>query len=100
MDVDVRYESATSIGLFEQTADKYGEIWYELDGRQAMSRVTTADGVLETIYGLAQVSGPREEDREIFRGYPLPVAPSGAAPFFYGIWPAAVAAAAFFFQRR
>ena len=100
MNVDVRYESATSIGLFEQTADRYGEIWYELDGRQAVSRVTTVDGVLETIYALARVAGPREEDREIFRGYPLPAAPAGAAPLFYGIWPAVVAATAFFFQRR
>jgi ABC-2 type transport system permease protein len=98
--VDVRYESATSIGLFEQTADRYGEVWYELEGRQAMSRVTTADGVLETIYELARVSGPREEEREIFRGYPLPAVPSGAAPIFYGIWPVAMTAAAFFIQRR
>ena len=28
-----RYVSATSIGLFEQTAPHYGEIWYELGGR-------------------------------------------------------------------
>ncbi len=28
-----------SVGLFEQTADHYGEIWYEFDGRTAMSRV-------------------------------------------------------------
>jgi hypothetical protein len=100
IDVDVKYESATSIGLFEQTGDKYGEIWYELNGRRAVSRVTTAEGVLETIYELAQVSGPRDEDREIFRGYPLPVAPAGAAAIFYGLWPAAVAALAFFTQRR
>src|SRR5262249_42205431 len=28
--VDVRYVSATSIGLFEQTAEHYGEVWYDL----------------------------------------------------------------------
>lgn len=100
INVDVKYESATSIGLFEQTADKYGEIWYELNGRRVVSRVTTAEGVLETIYELAQITGPRDEDREIFRGYPLPVAPAGAASIFYGLWPAAVAAVAFFTQRR
>ena len=46
--VQVHYISATSTGLFEQTAPHYGEIWYELGGRRAMSRVTTADGVLES----------------------------------------------------
>src|SRR4030095_10208704 len=48
--VQVEYVSATSTGLFEQTAPHYGEIWYELGGRRKMSRVTTAEGVLETIY--------------------------------------------------
>ena len=31
-------------------APHYGEIWYELGGRQAMSRATTAEAALETIY--------------------------------------------------
>ena len=56
------YVSATSIGLFEQTAPHYGEIWYELGGRRKMSRVTTAEGVLETIYELAGVA-PAERER-------------------------------------
>src|SRR5205823_6359820 len=36
--LQVDYVSATSIGLFEQTSAHYGEIWYELGGRKAMSR--------------------------------------------------------------
>src|SRR5438093_3383643 len=47
--VQVQYVSSTSIGLFEQTASQYGEVWYELGSRTIMSRVTTAEGVLETI---------------------------------------------------
>ena len=97
--VRVQYVSATSIGLFEQTAPHYGEIWYELGGRREMSRVTTAEGALETIYDLAGVTPPVESG-EIFRGHPLAVAPKGAAAVFYGIWPASVVAAAFLTRRR
>jgi ABC-2 family transporter len=98
--VQVQYVSATSIGLFEQTSPHYGEIWYELGGRREMSRVTTAEGVLETIYALAGVAPPREEDGAIFRGHPLAVPPKGAATVFYGIWPALVVAGAFLVRRR
>jgi ABC-2 type transport system permease protein len=98
--LQVQYISATSTGLFEQTATKYGEIWYDLDGRQAMSRMTTAEGVLETIYSLAGVSPPREHQEAVFRGHPLAVPPRGAATVFYGIWPALIVATAFFVRRR
>ena len=81
--LQVQYVSATSIGLFEQTSPHYGEIWYELDGRKAMSRVTTAEGVLEAIYELAGVTPPVESDAAMFRGHPLAVPPKGAATVFY-----------------
>lgn len=97
--VQVQYVSATSIGLFEQTSAHYGEIWYELNGRRAMTRATTADSVLETIYDLAGVAAPPETD-EVFRGHPLAVPPKGAAAVFYGIWPALVVAAAILVRRR
>jgi MYXO-CTERM domain-containing protein len=97
--VQVDYVSATSIGLFEQTSAHYGEIWYELNGRRAMTRATTADSVLETIYDLAGVAAPPETD-DVFRGHPLAVPPKGAAAVFYGIWPALVVAAAFLVRRR
>jgi ABC-2 type transport system permease protein len=95
----VRYESSTSVGLFEQTAPHYGEIWYELGGKKEMSRATTAESALETIYDLAGVKPPAEND-DIFRGHPLAVAPKGAAAVFYGIWPALVVVSAFLVRRR
>lgn len=95
----VRYVSATSIGIFEQTSQHYGEIWYDLGGKRTMNRATTAEGVLEAIYDLAGMKPPVETD-EIFRGHPLAVAPKGAAAVFYGIWPALVVAGAFFVRRR
>jgi ABC-2 type transport system permease protein len=96
----VDYVSATSIGLFEQTSAHYGEIWYDLGGRRAMSRMITAEGVLETIYSIAGVTPPAESDEGIFRGHPLAVPPKGAATVFYGIWPALVVAGGFLVRRR
>ncbi len=98
--VEVRYVSATSIGLFEQTTAHYGEIWYELGGRREMRRATTAESLLETIYDLAGIKAPAESDEPVFRGHPLAVPPRGAAAVFYGVWPALVAASALFARRR
>ena len=98
--LQVQYVATTATGLFEQTAPHYGEIWYDLDGRKAMSRMTTTEGVLETIYSLAGVSPPVERREAAFRGHPLAVPPKGAATVFYGIWPALVIAAALVVRRR
>lgn len=98
--VEVTYVARTTTGLFEQTAAHYGEIWYDLDGRRMMSRSTTAEGVLETIFSLAGVAPPPENEGDIFRGHPLAVPPKGAAAVFYGVWPALVTAGAFFVLRR
>jgi hypothetical protein len=98
--LQVRYVSGTSIGLFEQTRAGYGEIWYQLDGRRAMSRVTTAEGVLEEIYSLAGVAPPREDDEATFRGHPLATPARGAGVVFYAAWPGLVLAGAIFARRR
>ena len=98
--LQVQYVSATSIGLFEQTREHYGEIWYTLDGRKMMSRVTTAEGVLETIYALAGMMPPAENEADVFRGHPLAVPPRGAPAVFYGVWPGLVLIAAFLVRRR
>ena len=98
--VKVRYISSTSIGLFEQTAAGYGEIWYHLGGRRAMSRVTTPEGVLESIYSLANVTPPAESGDEIFRGHPLAAPPKGAGTLFYGVWPGVFLAGAILVRRR
>jgi hypothetical protein len=71
-----------------------------LGGRKTMSRVTTAEGVLEAIYSLAGVAPPPENDEEIFRGHPLAVAPTGAGAIFYGIWPCLIVAGGIFVRWR
>ncbi len=98
--LEVRYVSATTIGLFEQTNPHYGEIWYELGGRTITSRSVTPEGVLERIYELAAVTPAAEREEDIFRGHPLAVEPRGAAAVFYGVWPAAVAGAALIWRRK
>jgi ABC-type transport system involved in multi-copper enzyme maturation permease subunit len=95
----VTYVSATSTGLFEQTASQYGEIFYDLGGRRVENRLTSAEGVLETIYSLAGVAPPAESDDAVFRGHPLAVPPRRAGVVFYGIWPALVVAAALWYRR-
>ena len=91
----IEYVSATSTGLFEQAADKYGEIWYYLNGASARSRITTPEGVVESVMSLARVEAPAESADDVFRGYPLAVRPRGAALVFYLAWPLAVAVLAF-----
>ena len=87
-DVHVRYVSATSIGLFEQTSAGYGEIWYDVGGRRAVGRSVTAEAVLETLYSTAGVAAPVADDEGIFRGHPLITRAPGAALALYGLWPA------------
>ena len=98
--LQVRYIAATSIGLFEQTNAGYGEIWYHLDGRSVMSRVTTAEGVLEAIYSVAGITPPKEDDDSVFRGHPLAVPARGAAAIFYGVWPGLVILSAILVRRK
>jgi hypothetical protein len=98
--LQIQFISSTSTGLFEQTAANYGEVWYDLGGRRSMSRVTTAEGVLEAIYSLADVSPPAENAEDVFRGHPLAATPNGAAAVFYGAWPALVVAGAVFILRK
>ena len=98
--VTVDYVARTSVGLYEQNTEHYGEIIYTLGGRQATSRIVTAEGVLETIYELARVPQPVPNDDDFFRGHPLAVPPRHAGLIFYGMWPAAVVAGAFARYRR
>jgi ABC-2 type transport system permease protein len=98
--VDVKYESSTSIGLFEQTNPHYGEIWYRCGGRSATSRATTAENALESIYSVCGVAAPVEGGEDVFRGHPLAVAPKGAAAVFYIFWPIVTACAALVARRK
>jgi ABC-type transport system involved in multi-copper enzyme maturation permease subunit len=98
--VQIRYVSATSIGLFEQTSAGYGEIWYSLGGRRTMSRLTTAEGVLESIYSLAGVTPPPETEAAVFRGHPLAATAKGAGTIFYVVWPCLIVACGVLVRRR
>src|SRR5262249_36589185 len=100
--VKVRYQSATSIGIFEQTQPGYGEIWYSMNGRKQMSRVTTAEGVLESIYSVAGVTPPIETDEEfsVFRGHPLASPPKGAGIMFFAVWPGMLGITALIVRKR
>jgi hypothetical protein len=98
--LQVTYVSATSIGLFEQTGAGYGEIRFDLGGRKTVSRVTTAEGVLETVYSLAGIAPPAENDEAAFRGHPLAVTAKGAGALFYGFWPGLILACGILLRRR
>jgi ABC-2 type transport system permease protein len=97
--VTVEYVSSTATGLFEQANEHYGEIWYDLGGKQVIGRAATTDAVLDAIYELAGVERP-EEGGVGHRGHPLAVQPIGAIPLFYVVWPLAVLGFGFFLQRR
>jgi ABC-type transport system involved in multi-copper enzyme maturation permease subunit len=97
--LSVHYVSSTSTGLFEQTADHYGEIWYQLGDQKAVSRETNAEGALENIFALAALTPP-PQGGPVFRGHPLAARPTGAAPLFYFFWPTLVAGAGLLVFRR
>ena len=99
-DLEVRYVAASSIGLFEQTSAGYGEIRYQLGGRETTSRVTTAEGVLEAIYTVAGVTPPAENDDDVFRGHPLATSARGAGTVFYGVWPSLFLVAAAIVRKK
>jgi ABC-2 type transport system permease protein len=91
-EVSVSYPLAGRSGLFENDA-RYGQIFYRLDARTAMSRSTTEEIVLETIYELARVRPPVREPAR-YPGYPLAKRARGAALVFYLLWPMIIIAVA------
>jgi hypothetical protein len=88
--LQVDYSAGSRSGLFESSADHYGEIWYEMNGRRVMDRSTIEEVVLEEIYKLADIKPPERSEEKAFSGYPLAVRPRGAALIFYCVWPLAV----------
>ncbi len=87
--LDVDYAAGTRTGLFENAADHYGEVWYEMNGQKVMERSTIEPVVLEQIYTLAGLTPPSQQQAEEndFPGYPLAAQPLWAAWLFYGLWP-------------
>jgi ABC-type transport system involved in multi-copper enzyme maturation permease subunit len=86
--VEILHAAHSRSGLFEAPGDHYGEVWYEMAGRKSMTRSTMEQIVLDNLYQLAQEPPPVRNERE-FPGHPLPVAPHGAAWFYYAAWPLA-----------
>ena len=88
--VDVTYAARGRSGLFERPDQHYGEIWYQLGDRREMSRSTTDEIVLETIYRLAGRTAPAADNEVPYRGYPFAGGVPAIAWIFFVIWPACV----------
>ena len=91
--VRVEYGAKSRSGLFEKPGDHYGEIWYDLGGKRAMSRSSTQEIILETIYELAGRRPPTPVAEPSYSGYPLAARPVLAPWIFFVIWPVCVLAA-------
>jgi MYXO-CTERM domain-containing protein len=98
--VTVHVTSRTGSGLFERPDGQYGEVWYQLGARRAMSRSSTEPIVLETIYALAGIAPPTADDAPAYSGYPLARQPDGVPVVFYVVWPLLVLGAAWVLRRR
>ena len=85
--LDVDYTAGSRTGLFEGSADHYGEIWYEMSGQAIMERSTIEPVVLEQIYKLAEINPPSQNEDKVYPGYPLAVRPKWANWVFYGLCP-------------
>lgn len=89
-DLDVQYVARGSSGLFARPGEHYGEVWYSVGGRQAMSRSTTEPIVLETVYQLAGITPPTNAGEPSYSGHPLAARPASAMIIFYVVWPVTV----------
>jgi ABC-2 type transport system permease protein len=84
--VTVRNVAAAGTGLFA-TDPHYGEVWYAVGPRRAMTRSTTGPIVLESLYELAGVTPPSPAADPAYPGYPL-VLRAGAQPYIFLVaWP-------------
>ncbi|HEU4996840.1 MAG TPA: hypothetical protein VFT29_18615 [Gemmatimonadaceae bacterium] len=101
--VSVVNTAQSATGLFEPFAGVsrdgtpesnagYGEVWYQVGAKRAMSRSTTEPIVLDVIYELGGVTPPARAGQPAYPGYPLATAPDTAPYFFFLILPGIVAA--------
>lgn len=90
---DVRIERTvkTGTGLFARSGEGYGEVWYQIGDKRAMTRSTTEPIVLETIYALGGVPAPSPDTARAYPGYPLAVQPRGSSLIFFVLMPVLVA---------
>jgi hypothetical protein len=87
VNVRVVYPLEGRSGLFENDPH-YGEIEYRVGNKAVISRSTTEEIVLETIYGIVGVQTPARGE-SLYGGHPLAQRPRGAAVIFYLLWPVA-----------
>ncbi|MDB4889517.1 MAG: hypothetical protein JWL61_1372 [Gemmatimonadetes bacterium] len=99
-DVRTVYAAKGRSGLFEKPADHYGEVWYALGNKRAMTRSATEEIVLETIYEVAGIPAPTSRDGATYPGYPLATTPQHVSLVFFILWPLAIAAAWWWLRRR
>ena len=99
-DVRVVYAAKGRSGLFERPADHYGEVWYALGDKRAMTRSATEEIVLETLYEVAGIPAPTSRDGWTYPGYPLAAVPQHVWLVFFLLWPMAVAAAWWWLRRK
>ena len=97
--VEVQYSAGSVTGLFEGGGDQYGEVWYEIAGRRAMTRSTVEPIVLEQIYQLADVNPPEHSSENGYPGYPLAVNSSAFGWTYYGGWPLTIILAAVIYRK-
>ena len=98
--VHVDYAARSATGLFEVSAQHYGEVWYRLGAKQAMTRSTTVPIVLETIYGLAGLTPPTASEGDAYPGYPHVAHIRLDGFLFYALWPVAVVSVWFTYRRH
>jgi ABC-2 type transport system permease protein len=89
--VSIRYEDVNANPFLSGANDEYGNVFYSYDGRQAMSRSTSAEEVLNLVFQLAGlVRKPEEQLAPPYPGYPLVVGSRPGEIVFYYLMPAAV----------
>src|SRR5207253_1209717 len=89
-DLRVEYPYAGRSALFESD-ERYGTIVYRVGTKEAVSRSTTEEIVLDEIETLAGLTPPARGETA-YPGYPLHTEPRGAAAIFYIAWPLLVIA--------
>lgn len=89
-DLRVDYPYAGRSALFDND-EQYGTIVYRVGTKEAVSRSTTEEIVLDELETLAGLTPPARGETA-YPGHPLRAEPRGAAAIFYLAWPLAVIA--------
>lgn len=79
------YPYAGRTALFDGD-ERYGTIVYRVGAKEAVSRSTTEEIVLDELETLAGLTPPERGESE-YAGHPLNASPRGAATLFYVVWP-------------